>query len=254
MVNAERLESFWLDLISAFPSKKLDGATVVCIPKVPLYVINHAANVDAKKELCGPLIKGVEEHFRSEGVSFVCFRVSPLTRPSDFTSLLADAGFESKGEQSVMVYQGIRVQEQTVNPTSAVKQVVSEAEVAVLNRLLFEVFEMPPEWGKAFDEFTHECMRVGWRFYLGYVGDEPVGTCALFSAGNVGGIFDVGTLPRYRGQGVGTALTLYALNDSVLAGNSVHTLQAECKGNAERLYQKIGFAVDHKICFYAKDL
>ena len=125
------------------------------------------------------------------------------------------------------------------------KEIRSDAEVQVFNKLTLAIFEMPPEWEAGFGEFNRESIQKGWRFYLGYVGGKPVGTCALFSSGKVGGIFNVGTLPSYRKQGIGTALTLHALRDSRDEGNEVHTLQAEHGGNAEHLYKKNGFTIDH---------
>lgn len=69
--------------------------------KVPFYAINHAADVKVNDASAIGLVNVVEEHFRSRGVSFVCFRVSPLTRPESFVSLLEKESFESKGEQSL---------------------------------------------------------------------------------------------------------------------------------------------------------
>jgi predicted GNAT family acetyltransferase len=69
-----------------------------------------------------------------------------------------------------------------------------------------------------------------------------------------GGIFNVGTLKEYRNHGIGTALTAKALLDSVDEGNDLHTLQTIKGGNAERLYQQIGFKTDHTVTFFVKKL
>ena len=254
MANTVKLERFWLDLISAFSfTERLDGAAVVCYPKVPFFVINHAADVRVNEDEAPNLLKQVEDYFRSRGVAFVCFRVSPLTKPESFAYLLERQGFVSTGEQSVMVFKGSKISENE-NANVLIKQITSDAQVQVYNKLLLQIFEMPQDWEAGFAEFNRESKRAGWRLYLGYVEGKPVGTCALFSAGKVGGIFNVGPLASCRKQGIGTALTLHALTDSIAEGNMVHTLQAGQGGNAEQLYKKLGFSVDHTIRFFVKDL
>jgi len=89
---------------------------------------------------------------------------------------------------------------------------------------------------------------------LGYVDGKPVGTSFLYSLIKAGGIFTVGTLKEYRKKGVGTTLTVHALMESIKEGNDLHTLQTAKGGNAERLYKKVGFEVDHNALWYVKKL
>ncbi len=253
-LTIEKLEAYWRSLILALPAGEvLDGAPFVCYPKIPLCVINHAADINLKEEKCSDLMKTAEEYFHTRGVSHVCFRVTPLTRPRSFSSTLKAAGFKAEDAQSVMVLKDPATKSE-LTPNLVIKQVATAKDIDVFDRLMFAIFGMPNEWKDSFDEFTRESIQSGWMFYLGYVGETPVGTCALFSSGSVGGIFNVGTLAEYRKQGIGAALTLHALTDSVAAGNLVHTLQAETGGNAERLYEKLGFRADHKIQFFTKEI
>jgi predicted GNAT family acetyltransferase len=71
-------------------------------------------------------------------------------------------------------------------------------------------------------------------------------------ARETGGIFTVRTLKEYRRRDIGTVLTIKALLDSVDAGNNLHALAAEKGGDAERLYQRIGFETDHTVAFFIK--
>ncbi len=253
MSNIVKLEKFWRDLILAFSStENLRDAIIVCYPKAPFFAVNHAAAVNVHEEKAKGLLDTVEAYFRSRKVPFVCFRVSPLTRPESFAALLAAEGFKLESEQSVMVLKGAAKVSSASN--ISVEKIICESEVDVYNKLMLKIFEMPPEWENGLKEFNLESMRKGWRFYLAYAEGKPVSTCALFSSSGIGGIFNVGTLPDYRRQGIGTALTLQALQDSVAEGNTVHTLQAEHGGNAEKLYSHLGFKIDHKIQFYARDI
>jgi ribosomal protein S18 acetylase RimI-like enzyme len=89
---------------------------------------------------------------------------------------------------------------------------------------------------------------------LAYVGNKPVGTSGLLSCRKTGGIFNVGTLKEYRGQGVGTTVTAYALMDSIKEGNTLHVLYTEKEGNPERLYHRLGFRTDHTVVWFVKHL
>ena len=51
----------------------------------------------------------------------------------------------------------------------------------------------------------------GWRHYTALLNREPVGVASLFLGRGVAGIQGMGTVPKARRQGIGTAVTLAAL-------------------------------------------
>jgi len=69
-----------------------------------------------------------------------------------------------------------------------------------------------------------------------------------------GGIFTVGTLKEHRRRGVGTALTLHVLNDSLREGNTLHLLYVDKGDYAEHLYKRIGFEIHHKATWLVKEI
>lgn len=230
----------------------MNGAVVLFLPDIPVPLFNNATNIDINEEEAENLLNKVIDYFSSKEFPFACFRVSPLTHPRSFTSLLEHYGFERKPEheQSVMVFQGESLEDK-LNPAVAVKE-ISEDEIDVFDRLLITSFEMPTEWKAAFNKINLEWIRKGAKHYLAYVEGKPVGVATLISLKKTGGIFSVGTLKEYRRRGIGTTLTVHAVLDSMKDGNNLHTLQAEKGGNAERLYKKIGFEVDHTISYFVK--
>lgn len=251
--NIERLEQFWHNLVLALPqAKDMNGAVVTCYPEVPFFFFNHVADINVNEDEAEKLLNKVTKYFVSKGSPYIWFRVSPLTRPKSFTSLLEDNGFERDDERSVMVFKG-RQMEDKLNPEIKVKE-ISESEIDVYSKLLLTIFEMPLEWKKGFDRVFLESMRKGLKCYLAYVEGKPVGTCAWFSLMKTGGIFDVGTLKEYRRRGIGTTLTVHAVMDSIKEGNNLHHLQTAKGGNAERLYKKIGFKIDHTTSRFVKKL
>jgi len=249
---AERLEKFWRNLVLTIPSSEdLNGAVITCYPNVPMLALNHAADINVRENEAENLLAKVTEYFSSKSLLYACFRISPLTRPKSFVSLLESHDFERKTEDSVMTFKGKQVK-QALNPEIKVKE-ISKSQMETYVKLLLEIFEMPTEWKKGLDKLFLESMRKGWRFYLAYAEKKPVGTCALVSLAKTGGIFNVGTLKEYRRRGIGTTLTVKALMDSITEGNELHTLQTENGGNAEKLYRKIGFKIDHTASFFVKN-
>jgi GNAT superfamily N-acetyltransferase len=251
MTDVNRLERFWRDMALMFPETvKIKGAVARHVLGMPVPPFNHVMSVDVNDDEAEDFLKTVFKHFSSRKLPFVCFRVSPLTRPTTFTSLLELHGFQRSSEQSIMVFKG-KPSEDKLNPDVKIKE-ISENEVGPFSRLTSTIFENPAEWKKAERRMLLELMRKGARNYLAYAEGKPIATATLISSMKTGGIFTVGTLKQYRKRGIGTTLTVKALLDSVDAGNNLHALAAEEGGDTERLYQRIGFETDHTVAFFVK--
>ena len=65
----------------------------------------------------------------------------------------------------------------------------------------------------------------------------------------VAGIYNVGIIPEARGQGIGTAMTIFLLREAKAAGYRIAILQASDMG--VNLYHRIGFATYFKLSMYA---
>ena len=253
MTSLQRLERFWRNLISEQKltlGTEVSGAVISCWPEIPSFRLNHAANIDVSEEEAESLLNRVTRYFLSRGVLSFGFRVSPLTRPESFVSLLEDRGYKREDEDSVMVFKGERPKD---GPDTGVDvREIEESQTDVFGEVSVTAYEMPPEWTQGFSKMDLQRMRRGGRHYLAYVEGKAVGTCALISSMKTGGIFGVGTLREYRGRGVATAMTLRAVKDSLDDGNTLHTLQTEKDGYPERLYKRMGFETDHTVAFFAK--
>jgi GNAT superfamily N-acetyltransferase len=249
----ERLERFWHDFVLTIPfAREVSGAVVTCYPELPMFHFNHAATVSVGDDEVERLLTGITKFFQSRGCPYICFRTSPITRPQTFTSLLEENGFEKKLEESVMVFNG----EQLDNKLKSDVRIeeISERKIDVYTELFLTNFDMSKEWKKGFNRLALNWIQQGWKCYLAYVKERPVGTCLLSSLSRTGGIFNLSTLMEYRRRGIGTALTLRALMDSIDEENDLHILETEKRGNAERLYKKIGFETIHSISYFVKEI
>jgi N-acetylglutamate synthase len=115
---------------------------------------------------------------------------------------------------------------------------VSADELGLYTAILAEGFEMPYEMFQVFadpslakvDKFT---------FYLAELDDAPVGTGMTAVSGDLTGIFNITTLPRYRRRGYGRAVTMEMVRAGFAAGAPTAYLYASKMGG--RVYESAGF-------------
>jgi ribosomal protein S18 acetylase RimI-like enzyme len=75
--------------------------------------------------------------------------------------------------------------------------------------------------------------------YLGLIEGIPVATIGLHFDADTAGIYMVATTSSYRSKGIGTAMTLKALEDAKKNGHHLAVLEATAI--SEKMYHKIGF-------------
>jgi GNAT superfamily N-acetyltransferase len=87
------------------------------------------------------------------------------------------------------------------------------------------------------------------QFYLAWLDGQPVACTQLFLGAGVAGIYNVGTIPSARRQGVGAAITLAALNAARERGYRIAVLGASAMG--EPVYRRLGFTECTQVVIYA---
>jgi ribosomal protein S18 acetylase RimI-like enzyme len=89
---------------------------------------------------------------------------------------------------------------------------------------------------------TLEAMHhAGNTFYLGCLDGETVATLHLLIDGSTAGIYAVGTQRAYRRKGIASTLMARAITDACAAGAEIVGLSTDAGGDAERLYERLGF-------------
>lgn len=74
---------------------------------------------------------------------------------------------------------------------------------------------------------------------LGRMNGRPVATATYLLAGGIVGVYDVSTVPEARQRGIGTAMTVAALQAGRAAGYEIGFLQPSAMGR--NLYERLGF-------------
>ncbi len=120
--------------------------------------------------------------------------------------------------------------------------------------VLMEGFQEPEESRIDFQQYlTHSLAEpgTGWRHFLARWDGSPCAISTLLCAQQAAGIYHVTTLPKYRGRGLGKALTLAAMQAAHQIGYSSAVLFATTDGYP--LYQKLGFETVLTLDFYGWD-
>ena len=84
--------------------------------------------------------------------------------------------------------------------------------------------------------------------YLARLDGEPVATATLFLGDENAAVFNVGTLPKARGKGIGSAITAHCLRDARHAGCHYALLLSSAMGAS--VYRRLGFTTQGTVAYY----
>ncbi len=215
----------------------LFGAHWVLMPDVPLPRFNHVSRIRLHAHEVDGLLAEARSFFHRHGIPQCSLLVTPATRPADLAGRLDRMGFTTEWNP-VMVWDGTPVG--GLNPLVRVERAAPEQASLVFD-ILRRVF-----FAGASEQLLVNGRRgvaisyaIGAVNYLAYIGDVPVGGGMLFIRGGMGGIYNMGTLPAYRGRGVARAILAACLADAEAAGCAYVGLTPTAMGRP--LYERLGF-------------
>ena len=187
-------------------------------------------------------IREIVAMFKSQNKACLWW-TGPATRPDNLSDHLRAGGLLHLDDTP-----GMAVDLEALNPDLPVNPAVTVKRVSQPDDLKQWVdpfaanFEIPR---KLVPQLYTSMTKLGFdeqgtlHNYLGLLNGEVVGTSTLYLGAGVAGIYDVGTLPRARRQGVGTALTLTPLRLARERGYRIGILHASEMGYP--IYRRIGF-------------
>jgi GNAT superfamily N-acetyltransferase len=108
-------------------------------------------------------------------------------------------------------------------------------------QLFMSIFEVPEFAAQAWVDATRTMglERAPWQLLLGMVNNEPACFGFLYCGAGVAGLIGLGTLPAYRGQGIGSAMQLERLRIARGLGYQYAVLFSSEMGYSP--YLKLGF-------------
>lgn len=213
------------------------GARWVTMPETPYPRFNHVSRIRVQQEAVGPLVAESRAFFREQRVPNSCLLVTPATLPSDLGNQLYRLGFTAE-INPVMIWDGTPVR--WTNPAVEVLR-APRSQVEQVFELIRRVFfpsanEATLAMGRRGVETSYD---VGAHNYIAYCEGRPVGAGMLFCWGGMGGIYNMCTLPEFRGRGVARAIMAACLSDARALHCEHVGLTPTAMGRP--LYEQLGF-------------
>ena len=182
----------------------------------------------------------VVNHFQERHLPFH-WHLGPSSRPLAFGDILQSHGICHEEDEPGMAADLHSLDADPLLISSlVVNEVLSESQLREWSRTTFTgaPVEAIAHVFAAYTGLPHgpQCPL---RLYLGTVDGEPVATVKLFLAAGVAYIGRVVTIPRFRRNGIGRAMTLHAMHSARRAGYHVAVLTASPMGID--IYRRLGF-------------
>jgi ribosomal protein S18 acetylase RimI-like enzyme len=166
----------------------------------------------------------------------------PATQPADLSKHLTARGFV--GEELPGMAADLRALPDTIPAPSGlvIERVKDLGALRTWCDVMCTSFELPSLFAEGWHDSWRSLglsPRAPYRQYLGWLEGEPVATSAVVFGAGVAGIYNVGTLPAVRRQGIGTALTLVPLLEARAMGYRIAILHSS--DMAIGAYRQLGF-------------
>jgi GNAT superfamily N-acetyltransferase len=209
---------------------------------IPFPVFNAVADARLELDAADAAIDAAIARCRSHNVPMI-WTTGPSTRPADLGERLVAHGFNHDEDEPQMAVDLQEMHEgSSAPPGLAIEQVRDRRMLARWCWVLNAGFGMPAFAERAWLELYSSIAQAPHspiRLFIGYLDGSPVATSGLLLAGGVAGVVPVTTLPGFRCQGIGTAMTLAALREARAIGYRIGVLGASEMGAG--IYRRIGF-------------
>jgi ribosomal protein S18 acetylase RimI-like enzyme len=191
-------------------------------------------------------------HFKARRLPMLWW-VGPSTRPANLGEHLEAHGLTHTAEPGMAV-DLLALNEDVPQPSGLEIEHVRDVETLKKFGHAADTGFGMPDFGKAIMDieaslgFGHHLPR---HHYVGLLKGEPVGTSTLFLGAGVAGIYTVATVPKARGRGIGSAMTLAPLREAREMGYRIGVLRSSQMGL--NMYRRLGFKEYCKVSHYLMD-
>ncbi len=186
-------------------------------------------------------VQAVFDYGRARGRA-ISWTINPTTRPADLGEYLQAQGMQGFSGIPNMVVDLDALPPPALPADVTIMRVDDVADVPRWVEAFVTAYELGAEEGKIFESalsnmgLEHRNMV---RLYWAISNGEPLATAVVALAEGVAGIYGVATMPNARRQGIGTLITLVALQAARTQGYRIAGLQASQE--AYDMYRRLGF-------------
>jgi len=172
------------------------------------------------------------------------FRITPFSLPASLDAFLERGGFQANDETRVMTRS---LADEAISPrvdTGAIQLGIRSVDVIEFAAIVGSLRDSPAAQIRAHEgRLLGSPLRHASVRRVVYIDGAPVAAGQTVVEVDVAGLYDIVTAPRWRGQGIGAALTARLVAEARISGARTAYLQVDA-GNtaARRIYAKLGFA------------
>ena len=190
-------------------------------------------------------IKAIDEHIRwgqrkTRGVSFW---LGADYSPKKLPELLESKGCIKVAEPTGMAVLLDELPDLPLLDNTRFTEVISEEQFDTWLQVMAPCHELPDEiiqqWGEMVAAPGYGADSSGWRHFILYQNNEPVGTSSLFIGAGVVSVANIAVMKNSRNQGLGKILTARTYRMGLDNGCQVGTLWASEEGKP--VYKALGF-------------
>lgn len=231
-------------------SKKIQGALLLWSEKIKDSYWNYATKINIDEKVLPKLVKQIIDFYKLKNRQPAIY-FTPFTIPQDLPNLIKKFGFQPKYKDVWMFYE--KAEPKVVMPQKfVIKPVETKEEMKIFVDIFNQSYSgatpeepygaLPKEYGEClFNSFTQQKDKKIIH-YFGLLDKKAIGIATLILSGNYGCIYNVGTIPSHRTKGIGSALTLNAVADSIKTDAKIVFLQTEQGSFNEKYFTNLGFS------------
>lgn len=229
----------YMRLFAGLPGMRMDDAETFWFisgkPAPGNAILRASFSDEDVNEQIDALLMQVSQH-----IDQIDWMVFPCDRPQSLNELLEQRGMPgSRGGNWLLADLAALAPPPAAPPQFRIERVRSDQDLAEWVRVSEEGFGAELSW------FYDAYARHGYGpeafslHYTGYLGELPVTSGTLLDAGGCASIYDVSTLPAYRRQGFGGALTHFLMREIARRGYRDTWIWSSNMGKS--LYQQLGY-------------
>lgn len=238
-----------------FVRENFAGAALIGNRQIAMPFRNHVALVRSTPADAPHLIARATDFYQELKV-LPAFQLDRATRPPELPDLLLSSGYVKQTEE---VWMTCAVSDTAGDAPAApaaspltIEQITTaspEAWIDAYIRCFNTNFGVPEHSQSGFGaSFRGVLSNPNALHFVGFAQGEAAGALSLFHNGSftknkVGGIYNVGTFPAFRGRGIATALLHHLIDVARPLGLTHLILQTRHRGPAQPIYERVGFRV-----------
>jgi ribosomal protein S18 acetylase RimI-like enzyme len=225
----------------AKPSEDLDAGLLMLRAPGGGVALNYAARPRWSADDWHARLDQLSTAFRSAGEWPSLLLVEGVDLPTDLAARLPEAGWNPVGRETVL-WVGAASVVPHLDPSLRI-EAVQPRTVDVHQELETSVFGLGRRDLRARREVFADALERGrLRAWLVRVADEPVAVARMSLGERDAGLYGIGVVESWRGQGMGTLITTVATRAGMALGKRIIWLSVEdTNPGARRMYERLAF-------------